>query len=164
MLQLLLFFTLHSRTITIVHQIFEPQLFSSTQRVFIQDWLNSFWTACLYTRLTEFLLNRRNLLCLACYTAKYAVWWMHLKENVSASRNLYKCKQVACRVVLVWFYPFFILQFVVECLLLNLPFFILILLLYFCLFINHGNKSISFVFGAFGFHFMNTISIFVDWL
>ena len=41
--------------------------FLFTQRVFTQDWLNSLWTACLYTRLTELLLNHRCLLCLAFY-------------------------------------------------------------------------------------------------
>ena len=42
LLQLLLFFTLPLRTITIVHR----SLFSfHTQHVFIQDWLNTFWIA-----------------------------------------------------------------------------------------------------------------------
>ena len=40
-----------------------------------------------------------------------------------------------------------------------IPFFILKLLLYFCLFVDHVNKPI--IFGAFVYHFKNTISIFV---
>ena len=59
------------------------------------------------------------------------------------------------------FIHYFILHFVVGCLLLNLSFFILMLLLYFCLFINHVSKFIIFVFGAFVYHFKNTISIFI---
>ena len=41
------------------------------------------------------------------------------------------------------------------------PFFILMLLLYFCLFVDHINKPIIFAFEAFVYHFKNTISIFV---
>ena len=40
-------------------------------------------------------------------------------------------------------------------------FFILTLLLYFCLFVNHVYKPIIFAFGAFVHNFKNTISIFV---
>ena len=49
------------------------------------------------------------------------------------------------------------------CLFISLPpyFFLIMLLLYFCLFINYVNKSTTFVFGAFVCHFKNTISIFV---
>ena len=36
-----------------------------------------------------------------------------------------------------------------------------LLLLYFCLYVNQVNKDIVFVFGAFVYHFNNTISIFV---
>ena len=43
----------------------------------------------------------------------------------------------------------------------NYIFFILTLLLYFYLFVNHVNKPIVFVFGAFVYHFKNSISIFV---
>ena len=39
-------------------------------------------------------------------------------------------------------------------------FFILAMLLYFCFLINHVNKPIIFVFGAFVYYFKNTISIF----
>ena len=87
------------------------------------------------------------------------------------SRNLYECKQVVYCVV--WLRSFlqsccclficvsatFILHFIVACLLLNVIFSILMLLLYFCLFIDHVNKSIIIVFGV--YHFTNTIYIFV---
>ena len=43
------------------------------------------------------------------------------------------------------------LHFLVACLLVSSPFFILILLLYFCLFIDRVNKPIIFVFGAFDY-------------
>ena len=65
-------------------------------------------------------------------------------------RNLYKCKQVACSAVVAvvcFVYPlFFIRHFVVVCLRLII---ILMLLPYFCLFVNHVNKPIIVVFGAF---------------
>ena len=38
-------------------------------------------------------------------------------------------------------------------------FFILTLLLYFCLFVNHVNKPIIFVFGAFVYNLKNAISV-----
>ena len=64
---------------------------------------------------------------------------------------------VACLLV----YPIFLYtDVVVDCFLLY-SFFILMLLLYFCLFIDHVNKPIMFVFGAFLCHFNNTIFIFV---
>ena len=59
------------------------------------------------------------------------------------------------------FSVFFILHFAVGYLLLDLSFFILMLLLYFRLFINPVNKAIIFVFRAFLNHFKHTISIFV---
>ena len=42
-----------------------------------------------------------------------------------------------------------------------IPFFVLTLLLYFCLFVNHVNKFIIFVFETFVYYFKNTISIYV---
>ena len=89
-----------------------------------------------------------------------------------ASRNLYKCKQVV--------YGIFCLRSYLQCccclfisviryfytalgcfLFISLSsyfffFFVLMLLLYFCLFVN-----LVFVFGAFAYHFKNTIFIFV---
>ena len=70
---------------------------------------------------------------------------------------------------------FFILHYIFTCSLLNPPFyidvvvacllpyrsFILMVLLYFCLFVDHENKTMLFVFGAIIYHFKNTISIFV---
>ena len=53
-------------------------------------------------------------------------------------------------------------RIVVACLFLcPLSFGIKTLLLYFCLFVNHVNKPIIFVFTAFVYYFKNTISIFV---
>ena len=90
------------------------------------------------------------------------------------SRNLYKCKQIVCCNFFILFTLsvqccccmftclslFLYTDVVVDCLLLY-PFFILMLLLYFCLFIDHVNKLIMFVFGTFLCHFNNTIFIFV---
>ena len=95
---------------------------------------------------------------------------------ISPLRNLYKCKQVACSVcccLLICLFAVFKLHFVVACLILNpffyidvfvagLLFFILMLLPYFCIFVDHVNKPIIFCFfGAFVYHFQSTISIFV---
>ena len=54
------------------------------------------------------------------------------------------------------------MHFVIACLFLcPFLFFILTLLLYFCLLVNHLNKPIIFVFGAFVDYFKNAFSIFV---
>ena len=80
------------------------------------------------------------------------------------TRNIFQRKQVACSVVVVSFllvYPLlFILHFVVAYLLLN-SLFKLMLLIYFCLFIDQVNKSIVFVIGACVYDFKKSISIFV---
>ena len=76
-------------------------------------------------------------------------------------RNLYKCKQVACSVVVACLlvYPlFFILHFVVACLLLHAHFYYTDVVAIF-LFIRW--LFIIFVFRAFVYHFKNTINIFV---
>ena len=59
-----------------------------------------------------------------------------LMSALQAEWNLYKCKQVACTLLVY----VFIHLFVVGCLLFNFPF-LLLLLLYFRLFINHVNKN-----------------------
>ena len=92
------------------------------------------------------------------------------------SKNVYvKCKQVVYCYLCISFtfglaellltclvvYPFFILH-CCNCLFTSLSsFFILMLLLYFCLFVDLVNKPILFVFVAFVYHFKNTITIFV---
>ena len=90
------------------------------------------------------------------------------------SRNIYKCKQAlkncCCYLFAIFFYIglcylFFISFYTALCcclfISLFLYFFILTLLLYFCLLVNHINKQIIFVFGAFVYYFKNTISSFV---
>ena len=65
-------------------------------------------------------------------------------------RNLYKCKQVACNVVVA--YLFVYPPFLYGTLFLPVYFFIpFIYLLYFCLLVDHVNKSIVFDFGTFPF-------------
>ena len=127
MLQLLLFFTLHLRTRTIDHKSLQ-QRSSNSQRVFIQDWLNSFWIAChLHTRLNSNWTSRvflthdwlnSNWITVACCVLPFishdqqsdeCTW----RRMFLPSRNLYKCKQAAGIVVVACFYPFFILHFVV---------------------------------------------------
>ena len=72
-----------------------------------------------------------------------------------SSRILYKCKQVACSVVIACLLVYTLFYY----LLLNKSaFFILTELLYFCVFVDHVIKPI---FGVFVYHFENTISIVV---
>ena len=109
-----------------------------------------------HTRLTEFFLNLPS------------PFVLHGKQsNESAWRNLCEIcinvnKLLAVLLLPVYlFYPFFLYcTLIVACLLLNPRYFILTLLLYFCLFVDYVNKFIIFVFGAFFNHFKNTFSIF----
>ena len=76
-----------------------------TQRVFTQNWLNSFWTMYLYTRpncswiavtysVSPFIsLNTQSDDC-------------NWRRMFLLSRNVYKCTQVACSVVVVCFIRF----------------------------------------------------------
>ena len=100
---------------------------------------------------------------------------MHLKGTSLPSRNLYKCKQsVYCYLCILFtfvlaklllpsllVYPFFYTALLLSSVYFFIPFFILMLLLYFCLFVDYVDNPIIFVFGAFVYHFNNTISIFV---
>ena len=70
---------------------------------------------------------------------------MNAFEGEIFSRNLYKCKQVAYSVVVAYLLLYLL--------------FILMCLLYFCILINYVNLPIIFVFGAFIYHFKDTISI-----
>ena len=113
------------------------------RRVFTQGSLNSFWTACLYTRQTELLLNHHYHI-LSCLLYRRARSLLNTLEaecfclhEISINVN----KLLAVLLLLLYVYICFLL--------LNLPFFILMLLLYFSLFIDHVNKFIIFVFGAF---------------
>ena len=143
--------------------MFKPQLFSS-------------YVTCLHTRQTEFFLHHCCLLPLLPFIA-------HGKQSNECTwrrmalplHNLYKCKQVGCSVVVACFIYqlFFILHCVVACLLLNprmllllvyffIPFFYTDVVAIFCLFVDHVNKFFHyFCFGAFVYHFKNSISIFV---
>ena len=143
---MLLFFILPSRIITIVHSIFiaetfEPiKIFSFPQRVFTRDWPNSFWTPVACSVLPFISHDKQSYEC---------AW----RRMFLPSRNLYKCKQADGIVVIACFYPFFILHFVVGCLLFNSHLFLFpLILLYFCLFINYVNKPIIFGFGAFVYY------------
>ena len=69
-----------------------------------------------------------------------------------------------CRIVVAYLFAYPLFLYCTSLLLVYflIPvFFILTLLLYFCLFVNHTNKSIIFVFGPFVYNFKDSISIFV---
>ena len=155
MLQLLLFFRVHQQLFnrSLQHRSSNHNYSLHTQRVFTQGWLNSFWIAVAYAVLPFISHGKQSDECT----------WSRMSLP---SQNLYNCKHCHnCR-----------LQRVSACLLLNSPFFILMLLLlayffipfsilklllYFCLSFSYVNKFIIFVFGAFVYNFKNTISIFV---
>ena len=121
------------------------------QRAFTQNWLNSFWTAVACSVLSFILHGKQS----------YEWTWRGMSLP---SRNLYKCKQVACSVVVVCcVYPLFFYTALCCCLFTSLtPFvFILMLLLYFGLFVDHVTKPIILVFEAFSYHLKNAISILV---
>ena len=103
----------------------------------------------------------------------------HKGQQSDEYENVYKCKISInvnklfivyfvhvrlCRVVVtcLFVYPLFYTA-LCCCLFISLfpYFFILMLLLYFCLFINHVNKPFIFVFEALVYYFKNTIFIFV---
>ena len=128
------------------------------QRVFIQDWLNSFWTTCsLHIRRTEFQLN--HWIPAACSVLPFI---FHDQQSECTwrrifllSRTPYKCKQAAGIVVVACFYPFFL-----YCtLLLFVYFFVPLFFDTDDVAIFHVNKSIIFVyyFKNTHFHFRNNI-------
>ena len=129
----------------------------------------------LSTRLTEFFLNFRCLLLSFISHGKQSNECTCRKVSLP-SRNLCKCKQVACSVVVtcLFAYPHFLycflflpVYFLVHsfipmfcCLFTPLyHFFILMLLLYFYLFVDHVKKTILLVFKTFFYYFNNTIFI-----
>ena len=123
----------------------------SETRVFTQDWPNSYWIAVTYSILPFISQSTQS--------DEFTSRRMFLP-----SRNLYKCKQVACSVVVACFYPFFYTA-LCYCLFTSLsPFFYTDVVAIFLIFINHVNKPNIFVFAflfLFVYHFKNTISIFV---
>ena len=133
---------------SVVVVCFHP-FFYTALSVFTQDWPNSYWNAVTYSVLPVILQSNQFDECT----------WRRMFQPLP---NLYKCKQVACSVVVVCFYPFSL-----YCTLLLVVYFLISLFLYwcccyiFCLCINYVNKPIIFVFWAFGYHFKNTISIFL---
>ena len=112
----------------------------------------------LHTRLTEFQLNH----CCLLYRMISSLMNAHERGCFCLHEISIKVNKLLALLLLHVFIRFFILHFVVGCLLVNsLLFFQPLLLLYFCLFINHVNKPNIFVFWAFVYYFKNTISFFV---
>ena len=121
---------------------------------------------------TNWILFESPLLALAC------LLFCSLIRRISL-RNLYKCKQAACccylfmclsgflyctLLLLVYFFsPFFYTVVVLACILLycRFIFYTDVVAIVICLFVNHINKSIIFVFGAFVYHLKSFISNFV---
>ena len=94
---------------------------------------------------TTIILLTRNV-------SSYKTDWILSEFPLSWSRmlswNFYKCKQVVCSIVVAC-----LLDYFHACLLLY-AFLILMLLVYFCLFVDHVNKPVIFVSGAFVYHFI----------
>ena len=153
-------------TITIVQRSSNHNYSLHTQRVFTQVWPSPFWPA-VASSILPFISHGKQF--------DECSW----RRISLPSRNLYNCKQVACSIVvtsfvlfrhflyrtsllLVYFLiPLFYTDVVVVCLLLYALFISIMLLLYFCLFVDHVKKPIIFSFGTFVYYFKNTISIFV---
>ena len=122
------------------------------QLVFTQEWRNSFWifVACSVLQASD----EGDCLC-------------HLKENVFAyvkSLQMYtNCLHYCCFALQSCCCLFTCLSpfFYTALLLLPVYFFIPKLLLNFCLFVDHVNKPIIFVFGTFVYHFNNNTSMLV---
>ena len=117
------------------------------QRIFTQDWLYSFWIAIVCSGLPFISHGKLSDEC---------TW----RRMSLPSRNLYKCKQVACNVIVtcLFVYPLFLYCTLLLLVYFFFPYFVLILLLYFCLLVSHGNTLFIIVFV---YHFKNNISIFV---
>ena len=107
---------------------------------------------------TDWILSASPLLDLSC------LLYRRVSSLINALKREYLCPCEISINVNKLFTVIFVLRLrcpysaVVACLFLN-PFFILMLLLYFCLLVKHVNKSIIIIFEAFVCHFNNTISI-----
>ena len=115
-----------------ITDIFKPQLFSSH-------------ATCLHTRLTEFFVNGRCLLCLAFYIASSQMNALEAEClclcEISINLNI-----MFTLLLFVYFAYVCPCRVVVACLLLYTLFIILMLLVHFCCLFAHVNKPIIFVF------------------
>ena len=103
------------------------------QRVFTQDWLNSFWIA-VARYVLPFTLHDIDCLCT----------WRKTRSSINVNKSL------AVFLLLVYsFYPLFYTA------ILSSAYFIPTLSLYFCLFRDHVNKPITLVFWPFVYHLKN---------
>ena len=120
----------------IVRTIYDYSL--HTQRIFTENWLNSLWCVA-YSVLNFFI-------------AGSIIWWVLLKEEWLCFREIsINIDMLFTLLLFVYFVYVCPCNVVVICFLLVYPCFIPMLLLYFCLFVDHVNKSIVFV--AFVYHF-----------
>ena len=115
------------------------------QRVFSQDWLNFFCIAFVYS-VFIFILQGKRLI----NTLKGGRHWLReISVNVEKFFIVFCVFCLRCPSIVVFacllFYPFFYIH---------------MLLLYLCLFVDNVNNVIISVFGACVYHFNNTIFIF----
>ena len=101
-----------------------------TQRVFTQNWLNSFWIAVTCSVLPFIRQDKQS--------DKYT--WNIISLP---SQNLYKCKQVVYVIVICVFCLRLFLQCCCCFFTCLSPYFILMMLLYFCLFVDNIKKYLA---------------------
>ena len=127
-----MFYTSSAYTIDLQKSL-NPNYSLHMQRVFTQHWLNSFWIATAWSILPFILQGKQSDEC---------IW----RIMYLSSRNLYKCQQVACSVVVacLLIYTLFLHCTLLLPVYFLIPFFILMLLLYFYLLVDHGSNHIIF--------------------
>ena len=122
------------------------------------------FTRNVFSHKTDWILSESPLIALSCLLYRSESSLMNALEGEcfclrEIPINVPKLLAVLLLPVYL-FVRFFILHFVGAYLLFN-PLFLMMLLLYFYLFLDHVNKPTIIVIGAFVFYFKNTISIFV---
>ena len=128
---IVLFFILLSRATTIVQwifitEIFKPQLFSS-------------YAMCLYIGLTEFFRNHRYLVCLLYGTVRSLMNALAVECLCLHEISIHVNKLLVVLLLFLYCNLLLLDYFLI-------PFFILMLLPYFCLSVDHVNKSIVLLF------------------
>ena len=120
------FFRVHNNNCSIDRNNRDDQ---TTIILFTQDWMNFFWIAVTWSVLPFISQSKQSNEC---------TW----KRTSLPSRNLYKCKQVAWSVAAACLSAIFYTTLCCWLFTSLSPFYILMLLLYLCLFIDHVNKPI----------------------
>ena len=116
----------------------------------------------MYSHKTEWIFSETPLLALSWLFYDMVSSLINtLRGECLCLREIYINVNKLLAVLLLLVYPLFFYCTLLLPAKFFIPFFILMLLPYFCLFVVHVNKTIILVFEAFVYHFKNTIFIFV---